>query len=225
MVTRFRPPANEAFQPAFLKRGPRDVCGPAQARWQAGLRPFSPGNYSQTVGRVPLFPLFPSGKSCQPCRVKEPPPTEKLPASVPGKVKLRSGGIPANLRPVEYHPHPTAAIPSQKSTAIRAGWILLLVGLVLACIPLLGFVSWVIGYPLCFAALILGCLGAANGRPWAGDALILASITAAPLALFVAPFVSTFIAAQASESTAPAPPESKLPPGEWKPRDHVPASD
>jgi hypothetical protein len=159
--------------------------------------------------------------------VKEPPPTEKLPVNEPGKVKLRSGGIPANLRPVEYHPHPAATLPVavQKSTAIRAGWILLLIGVVLACIPLLGFVSWLIGYPLCFAALILGCLGAANGRPLAGVVLILASITAAPVALFVAPFVSTAIASKASESASPVPPESKLPPGEWKPRDYVPATE
>jgi hypothetical protein len=157
--------------------------------------------------------------------VKEPPPTEKLPVNVPGKVKLRSGGVPANLRPVEYRPQVSAALPVQKSTAIRAGWILLLVGLSLACIPLFGYLSWVIGYPLCFAALILGCLGAATGRPAAGVALILASITAAPVALFVAPFVSTALLGKALESVSPAPADGKLPPGEWKPRDYVPATD
>lgn len=160
---------------------------------------------------MPLFPLLPPRGSCQSCRVKEPPPTEKLPINAPGKVKLRSGGIPANVRPIEYHPHAAATPPVavQKSTAIRAGWILLLVGLFLACIPILGFVSWLIGYPLCFAALILGCLGAANGRPLAGVALIVASITAAPVALFVAPFVSTAIAAAASGPASPAPAEIK----------------
>ncbi len=155
--------------------------------------------------------------------MKEPPPTEKLPVNEPGKVKLRSGGIPANLRAVEYHPQVSAPMPVQKSTAIRAGWTLLLVGLVLACIPLLGFVSWLIGYPLCFAALILGCLGAANGRPLAGVALIVASITAAPVALFVAPFVSTAILSETT--TEPTTDEFELPPGEWKPRDYVPATD
>ena len=153
------------------------------------------------------FPLPSPRGSCEPSRVKEPPPTDKLPspdAPIPGKVRLRSGGIPANVRPVEYRPHAPAPLPVQKSTAIRAGWILLLVGLVLACIPLLGFVSWLIGYPLCFAALILGCIGAASGRPVAGVVLILASITAAPVALFVAPFVSTMIAANASAPNPPA---------------------
>ena len=98
-----------------------------------------------------------------------------------------------------------------------------MVGLVLACIPLLGFVSWLIGYPLCFAALILGCLGAANGRPLAGVVLILASITAAPVALFVAPFVSLAIVGEADPNRKPKEGE-ELPPG-WKPRDHVPATD
>ena len=157
--------------------------------------------------------------------MKEPPPTEKLPSSaapIPGKVRLRLGGIPANVQPVEYRPQAAVAVPVQKSTAIRAGWVLLLVGLVLACIPLLGFVSWLIGYPLCFAALILGCLGAANGRPLAGVVLILASITAAPVALFVAPFVSLAMAAEAYPNKTPKEGE-ELPPG-WKPRDYVPAT-
>lgn len=160
--------------------------------------------------------------------MKEPPPTEKLPSPADpntGKLQHRSGGIPANVRPVAYHSQASVPTPAQKSTAIRAGWILLLVGVLLACVPLLGFVSWLIGYPLCFAALILGCLGAANGRPGAGVALILASITAAPVALFVAPFISTAILSKVSQSASPTPVESKLPPGEWKARDYVPSED
>jgi hypothetical protein len=144
--------------------------------------------------------------------VPPPAPTEKLLESEP----TRQRRVASEVIP------PPSGEPVARGGAIKAGWVLLLIGLVLACIPVLGFVSWLIGYPLCFAAFILGCLGAANGRAGAGVVLILASITAAPLAIFVAPILTTFIASSLSGPPAGAAEPANLP-GDWKPRDYQPA--
>jgi len=73
---------------------------------------------------------------------------------------------------------------------IAAGWILLLVGVAIAFVPVGGFIVWLLGVPLCFAAFALGILGAAKGKTLAGVLLILASMTAGPVAFAIVPMVS-----------------------------------
>jgi len=72
----------------------------------------------------------------------------------------------------------------------KAGWIVLLVGLGVACIPGIGFLMWIIGGPVCFAGMILAIIGMAKGEVASGVMLLIASMVAAPLAFVVAPLVT-----------------------------------
>lgn len=165
--------------------------------------------------------------------MKEPPPTEKLPSSaapIPGKVRLRSGGIPANVRPVAYTPPVVMSGQQQNNTAIKAGWICLLLGFILACIPGFGMLMWFLWFAPMGIALLMGVIGMATGRVMGGIVLCLASVTLAPVAYFIVPLLSGAILGHPPEnreidSPPPARSESELPPGKWKPRDYVPATD
>jgi hypothetical protein len=96
------------------------------------------------------------------------------------------------------HPSEIKALPSMqaaqspKITAVLAGWIVLVFGLVVSLIPLVGLSMIFISIPVCFASLVLGIVGAATGRPVGGVVLIVSSI----LAFFVfqiIPWISSLI--------------------------------
>ena len=129
------------------------------------------------------------------------PPTTKLldtvcrdapSAASPSKPKLMVGGThfsyPRSLGGTTY----TTLPKEKKSTAIFAGWILLLLGYLLAAVPLLGFLIYLVGFVFCGAALILGIIGAANGKPLSGVALICASVISFFLYLLV-PWIVTAV--------------------------------
>lgn len=80
----------------------------------------------------------------------------------------------------------------QKSTAILAGWIILLIGYILAAIPLLGFSVYIIAFPVCIASGLLGVFAASGGKPLRGVILILSSIVSFFLLLLV-PWLSFVI--------------------------------
>jgi hypothetical protein len=126
-----------------------------------------------------------------------PPPTTKLIDSHrESKPMLISGG----RRPIQ----PGGSYGSnqlqkgEKSTAIIAGWVLLFVGYLLAAIPLLGLLIWMIGFLFCGAAGILGIIGAAKGKPIGGVVLICASIASFFLYLAM-PFIVVGILAAGQE--------------------------
>jgi len=64
-----------------------------------------------------------------------------------------------------------------------------MVGLLVACIPGLGFLMWFIGAPICLAGFILAIIGMAKGEVASGVMLLIASMVVAPLAFFAAPLV------------------------------------
>ena len=87
---------------------------------------------------------------------------------------------------------------AEKSTAIFAGWLLLLLGYVLAVIPFLGFLIWIIGIIFSGSAVVLGVYGAAKGRPFAGVFLICAAVASFFIYLTVPVFVISLFAEKPS---------------------------
>ncbi len=104
----------------------------------------------------------------------------------------------ANQPPRSIAPRRTVFVPiatrPAKSTAIRAGWIVLALGFLVACIPGLGFSMILLSVPFCGAAFLLGVIAAAKNRPFNGILLILSSCGAFVLYQFV-PWLSTVIGA------------------------------
>ncbi len=86
-----------------------------------------------------------------------------------------------------YYPPPPAV--TTRGGAAKAGWIILLVGLGVACIPGVGFLMWFIGAPVCLAGFILAIIVMAKGEVASGVMLLIASMMVAPLAYFASPLV------------------------------------
>lgn len=114
-----------------------------------------------------------------------------------------------------------AAKDQSANKAISAGWWVLIFGFIVACIPVLGMLAWVIGGFLCLAAFILAIIGMANGRIGGGIFLLCGALIGAPLAYALTPLISMAVAGKASEA-APAKAGSEAPPAGFVPRDYKP---
>jgi len=99
------------------------------------------------------------------CRTPTPPPNSPKKTTKPQHLGSR-------LSP----PPPASAFSNQNSTALTAGWAVLLVGFLVSIIPGLGLAMMVISIPVCIASFILGIIAAARGTPMAGLLLIFASV-------------------------------------------------
>jgi hypothetical protein len=87
-----------------------------------------------------------------------------------------------------------AAAPRRPgSAAVRGGWAVILVGLLIAAIPALGFIMWIIGIAFCLAAFALAIIGIAAGQTIRGGILLVASLTVAPLGMLAAPLITTML--------------------------------
>jgi hypothetical protein len=95
----------------------------------------------------------------------------------PHKRALIPGGIPNFNQPVVRK-------EKKKTTPVAAGWLILVVGFALCFVPVAGLAMTVAAVPVCFAAGILGIVGAATGSPFGGTFLLFASIAA----FFVMPY-------------------------------------
>jgi type IV secretory pathway TrbD component len=89
-------------------------------------------------------------------------------------------------------PAVTPLAKPEKSTAIFAGWLLLAIGLGVAFIPGLGLSIWLLSIPVCTAAGLLGIIGAAKGRAFAGVFLIIGSMLAFVVFLIL-PWISALL--------------------------------
>jgi hypothetical protein len=119
------------------------------------------------------------------------PLDKRIAESAPITIKLREGGIPANLRPMEYRPPVVTLVPATSTnTAIKAGWICLALGFGLACIPGVGLLIFLIGLAPIGIAFLMGVVGMATGRIAAGIFLCLASVTLAPVAYLLVPLLT-----------------------------------
>jgi|GEM_PF-2827949 len=79
-----------------------------------------------------------------------------------------------------------------KTSAILAGWVILLFGFILALVPGLGLSMMLISFPVCIAGFILGLIGAANSKPFHGVFLIISSIVSFPI-FWIIPWFSALL--------------------------------
>lgn len=78
--------------------------------------------------------------------------------------------------------------------AILAGWLMIGVTCLVALIPGIGFLTWLIAAPILLVTFILGIVALNKGSTTQGIMILLASLIAAPLFLVVAPIVTTALA-------------------------------
>jgi hypothetical protein len=98
-------------------------------------------------------------------------------------------------QPVQFAQEP-------KTTAVLAGWIILIIGFIVALIPAIGLSMIIISIPVCIASLVLGIYGAAKGKPIRGVVLILSSIVAF-FVFQIIPWISSLIGLAAASQSPP----------------------
>jgi hypothetical protein len=108
---------------------------------------------------------------------------------------------PIKPQPIAAAQRVTVQVNQPHTTAILAGWIILLLGFILALVPGLGLSMLIISVPVCLAAGILGIIGASKGKPLRGVFLIISSILSFGI-FMVLPWLSTMIGAMISTATA-----------------------
>ncbi|WP_193213314.1 hypothetical protein [Luteolibacter marinus] len=105
------------------------------------------------------------------------------------------------------------------------GWILIGGACVMALVPIVGFLAWIIGPPLIVAGFVLAVIAMTKGRTGGGIGLLLFSLVVAPATLLFAPIVVTMIGgAAASAAGAGKLPKASPPPG-FVPADFDPQTD
>lgn len=112
----------------------------------------------------------------------------------------------------------------QNRSLIITSWVLITLTCLVAIIPFLGFASWLVAAPILFITLIMGVIVLSRGGTLPGLFILLTSLIAAPIFIFVAPFISSTLglvggtaavasgaaaAQQASKSVASSPPQSQ----------------
>lgn len=120
--------------------------------------------------------------------------------------------------PVQAQPQPQAQPRQQQAPAyaapqapqqnhqanpkklILASWLMIGVTCLVALIPGVGFLTWIIAFPVLLVTFILGILTLTKGRTMQGVMILLTSLIAAPVFLVVAPIITTAGAVAASDS-------------------------
>ncbi len=109
---------------------------------------------------------------------------------------------PSNLRhaqprrplvPCQYPPIRGIIHPVPRTEAIVAGWTMLVMGFIAACLPFVGFFMLFFSIPLCVMSAVCGGVGVARGRVCAGWWLIVASVLGLVI-LFALPLAGWVIA-------------------------------
>jgi hypothetical protein len=93
----------------------------------------------------------------------------------------------------------TSSPPKNPGSVIRASWILLALCCLGSLLPGIGFLVWVIVIPVLFVTLILGILAISRGGTVQGILILIASLIAVPIFVFIAPIITTGAAIEASE--------------------------
>ena len=83
---------------------------------------------------------------------------------------------------------------------ILASWLMIGVTCLVALIPGVGFLTWIIAFPVLLVTFILGIITLTKGRTLQGVSILLTSLIAAPIFLVVAPIVTTAGVVAATES-------------------------
>ena len=124
-----------------------------------------------------------------------------------------------------HNAYPDASLANARSCLIW-GWSLVGGGCVIALIPLVGLLNFIIGPPLIMAGFILAIVAITKGRTGGGVALMLFSIIVAPLFMFLGQLVSLLgFGAAASSPTGSPKIEKMLEPTMTQPLEYDPRLD
>ena len=81
--------------------------------------------------------------------------------------------------------------PANYKGVTLAAWVLIALTCLVALIPGVGFITWLVGAPILLVTFILGIVALSKGGTLQGILILLASVIAAPLFLFIAPIITT----------------------------------
>lgn len=102
-----------------------------------------------------------------------------------------------------WPPQPQGAAPQQTNSAATAGFVIALVAAVVACIPLLGTISWLLA-PVGIVFAIVGLSRATPSRAAAGRGMAIWGIVLGVLALIICSIYVSAVAKSASTTTSPS---------------------
>jgi hypothetical protein len=125
--------------------------------------------------------------SAQPAPVQAPPQPQAQPQ------QLHAPAYAAPQAPQQNH-------QANPKKLILASWLMIGVTCLVALIPGIGFLTWIIAFPVLLVTFILGILTLTRGRTMQGVMILLTSLIAAPVFLVVAPIITTVGAVAASDS-------------------------
>jgi hypothetical protein len=91
--------------------------------------------------------------------------------------------------------------PSSPKGLIIASWIMIGGTCLIAMIPGIGFVTWLIAFPVLLATFILGIIALTKGGTLQGILILLTSLIVAPIFIAIAPLVMTAGAIAASDTS------------------------
>ena len=92
---------------------------------------------------------------------------------------------------------------NETRSPIIASWVLLVGTCLLALVPFVGFLAWIIGGVTILIAVVLGIVVISKGGTWSGITILIASLVVVPLFIAFAPIVTSIIAGVAIEEKAP----------------------
>jgi hypothetical protein len=92
------------------------------------------------------------------------------------------------------------ATPHNPKKLILASWLMIGFTCLVALIPGIGFLTWIVAAPILLVTFIMGILTLSKGKTLQGVSILLVSLIAAPIFLVVAPIITTAGAVAASES-------------------------
>jgi hypothetical protein len=99
-------------------------------------------------------------------------------------------------------PVPMTANLRKSGGPVLASWVMIGVTCLVALIPGIGFLTWIIAAPILFITLVLGIVALNKGATTQGILILISSIIVAPAFLILAPIVTTVIATGAAASAA-----------------------
>jgi len=125
--------------------------------------------------------------STQPTPVQAPPPPRAQPQ------QQQAPAYATSQAPQQNH-------QANPKKLILASWLMIGVTCLVSLIPGVGFLTWIIAFPVLLITFILGILTLTKGRTLQGISILLVSLIAAPIFLVVAPILTTAGAVAATES-------------------------
>lgn len=90
-------------------------------------------------------------------------------------------------------------------SAARSAWILLAITFAIACIPLVGFMTWLIAGPVLFVCFILSIVTLSRGSTGQGIILLIFTLIGAPAAILIIPFLGLGAGAALASPLVPKP--------------------